>query len=136
MEEIHMDSEYSKVLKYTFLLHFIVAVAFGLGYFFIPGVIIDITEWPITDLYVVRMLGAAFIGIGCTSILSFLETSWEKVKIVVKLELVWLVFGISGAFWTLLEPVEYPLFSLVGPLMLLVFLVGFGYSYYLEEFKK
>jgi len=131
-----MNGEYSKVLKYTFLIHFIVAIAFGLGYFFIPEVIIDITEWPITDLYVVRMLGAAFIAIGCTSILSFLETSWDKVKIIVQLELIWLVFGPLAAFWTLLGPVEYPLLALIGPLMLLGFLGGFGYSYYLEEFKK
>ena len=131
-----MSNEYSKILKYTFLVHFIVAVAFGLGYFFFPEVIMDITEWPIADLYVVRMLGAAFIAIGCTSILSFLETSWEKVKITVQLELVWLVFGILGGFWTLLEPIEYPLFALIGPLMLLAFLGGFGYSFYLEEFKK
>lgn len=131
-----MNGEYSKVLKYTFLIHFVVAVAFGLGYFFIPEVFMDITEWPMADLYVVRMLGAAFIAIGCTSILSFLESSWEKVKITVQLELVWLVFGVLGGFWTLLEPVEYPIFALLGPLMLLAFLVGFGYSYYLEELKK
>lgn len=131
-----MNGEYSKVLKYTFLIHFVVAVAFGLGYFFIPDVIMDITEWPMADLYVVRMLGAAFIAIGCTSILSFLESSWEKVKITVQLELVWLVFGVLGAFWTLLGSVEYPIFALLGPLILLAFLVGFGYSYYLEELKK
>jgi small-conductance mechanosensitive channel len=131
-----MTYEYSKILKYTFLAHFIVAIAFGLGYFFVPNVIMDITEWPFADFYVVRMLGAAFIGIACSSILSFLEDSWEKVKIVVQLELIWLVFGITGAFWTLLGSVEYPLFSIVGPLILVVFLVGFGYSYYLEEFKK
>ncbi len=131
-----MNGEYSKILKYTFLVHFIVAIAFGLGYFLVPDFIMDITEWPIADFYVVRMLGAAFIGIACTSILSYFESSWEKVKIVVQLELVWLVFGISGAFWTLLGPVQYPLFSIIGPLILVVFLVGFGYSYYIEEFKK
>lgn len=131
-----MDGKYSKVLKYTFLVHFIVALAYGLGYFFIPDVIMDITDWPIADIYVVRTLGAAFIGIGCTSILSFFENSWEKVKITLQLELIWLVLGIAGGFWTLLGPVEYPLFALVGPLMLLIFLIGFGYSYHLEELKK
>ncbi|MHA2031801.1 MAG: hypothetical protein ACW99Q_20675 [Candidatus Kariarchaeaceae archaeon] len=131
-----MNGEYSKVLKYTFLVHFIVAVAFGLGYFFIPEVVMDITEWPMTDIFVVRTLGAAFIGIALTSILSYLENNWEKVKIVVQMEIVWLVFGISGAFWTLLERADYPLFALTSPLMLVVFLVGFGYSYYLEELKK
>ena len=131
-----MDGEYSKVLKYTFLFHFIVAVAFGLGYFFIPESLLEILEWPVTDIYVVRMLGAAFIGIGCSSILSFFEKSWEKVKIVVQFELGWLAFGIAGGFWTYLGPVEYPLFALVGPLMLIIFLIGFGYSYYLEELKK
>ena len=131
-----MNGEYSKFLKYTFLIHFIVAVAFGLGYFFIPETLLDIFEWPIEDIYVVRMLGAAFIGIGCTSILSFFEDSWEKVKIVVLMEFAWLAFAIVGAIWTLLGPVEYPLFSVVGPSMLLIFLAGFGYSYYLEELKK
>ncbi|MHA1947098.1 MAG: hypothetical protein ACXAC6_01705 [Candidatus Hodarchaeales archaeon] len=96
----------------------------------------DITEWPVSDIFVVRTLGAAFIGIAFTSILSFLENSWEKVKIVVQMEIAWLVFGISGALWTLLERTDYPLFALTSQLMLVVFLVGFGYSYYLEEFKK
>ena len=130
-----MEKEYSKILKYVFLVHFIVAIAFGLGYFFVPDALLDFFEWPVQDFYVVRVLGAAFIGIGASSILGYLTTSWDKEKIIVQMELVWLIFGILGAFWSLLGAVEYPLFAITAPLMLVGFLLAFGYCYYLEEFQ-
>ena len=130
-----MEKEYSKILKYVFLVHFIVAIAFGLGYFFVPDALLDFFEWPVQDFYVVRVLGAAFIGIGASSILGYLTTSWDKVKIIVQMELVWLIFGILGGFWSLLGAVEYPLFAITAPLMLVGFLLAFGYCYYLEEFQ-
>jgi hypothetical protein len=135
LEVDQLDKEYSKILKYGFLIHFIVAIAFGLGYFFVPDTLLDFFEWPVQDLYVVRVLGAAFIGISSSSILGYLTTSWDNVKIIVQMELVWLIFGILGAFWSLLGAVEYPLFAIIAPLLLIGFLIAFGYSYYLEEFQ-
>jgi len=130
-----LDNEYSKILKYVFLIHFIVAIAFGLGYFFIPDTMLDFSEWPVQDIYVVRVVGAAFIGIASSSIFGYLTASWDKVKIIVQMELVWLIFGILGSFWSLLGALEYPLFAIIAPLLLIGFLIGFGYSYYLEEYQ-
>ncbi|WP_455462895.1 hypothetical protein [Candidatus Hodarchaeum mangrovi] len=131
-----MAKEYPQVLKYVFLIHFFIATIFGLGYLLIPDIVLDFLEWPIEDYYVVRVLGAAFIGIALSSILGYRESGWSNVKITVQMELVWLILGIFGSLWTVIGSVNYPIFGLIAPLLLLGFLIGFGYSYYLMEFKK
>ena len=82
------------------------------------------------------MLGATFIGFALSLILGYRDPGWSNVKIIVQMELVWLVLGIFRSPWTANRPVNYPIFGLIAPLILLGFLIGFGYSYYLLEFKK
>ena len=80
----------SKVLKITFLVHFVVAVILGFFYLLFPDQFISLLSWPYTDPVAIRLLGAAFLGLGISSVLGSRESDWEKVKIVVVMEIVWL----------------------------------------------
>lgn len=84
------EKEVSKVLKITFLVHFVVAVILGFFYLFLPDEFVAWFSWPYSDPVAIRLLGAAFLGLGISSALGSRESDWEKVKIVVVMEIVWL----------------------------------------------
>lgn len=84
------EKEVSKVLKITFLVHFVVAVILGFLYLFLPDEFVAWFSWPYSDPVAIRLLGAAFLGLGISSALGSRESDWEKVKIVVVMEIIWL----------------------------------------------
>ncbi len=84
------EKEVSKVLKITFLVHFVVAVILGFLYLFLPDEFVALFSWPYSDPVAIRLLGAAFLGLGISSALGSRESDWEKVKIVVVMEIIWL----------------------------------------------
>jgi len=84
-----MKSQLSPALKTTFLVHFIGAGLFGLGFLLIPTQLGNIFGLTITDTYAWRLIGAAMLGIASTSWLAYQATTWESVRIVLVLEMVW-----------------------------------------------
>jgi len=88
-------------LKITFLVHIIVAGIFGLVFLLIPDVYAKLTGLPVQEwaMSIGRMLGAAQLGLSVSSWFAYKETLWERVKIVVKMEVVWSILGTLAAVY-------------------------------------
>ena len=130
-----MKEEISKLLKLTFLIHFFVAVIFGLVFTFLTELYVEIVFWPYLDPITGRVLGAVFLGFAAASLLSWRETRWESVKITVQMEIVWLAIAIVVHVWTFLT---HPFILMVWVQMgiLIIFLGAFIYFYYDQEWAK
>jgi hypothetical protein len=96
-----MEKQISSGLKTTFLVHFIVALIFGLVNLLIPEVWGNL-GFPVKEPAAYRLLGAAILGFGASSWLAYRETAWDKVKIVVQMEIVWTILGTLVWLWGLL----------------------------------
>jgi hypothetical protein len=94
-----MEKEISRGLRITFLIHLILAGIFGLIYLLIPGLWGKLTGWSIQEPAVYRLIGAAMLGFATSSWFSYRETAWEKVKIVVQMEIVWPILGTLVLLW-------------------------------------
>jgi hypothetical protein len=79
----------SQGLKTTFLVHFVVGLVFGLIDLLIPELWGDLTNWPVQDPTMYRLVGAAILAFAASSILAYRETDWEKVILIVRTEIVW-----------------------------------------------
>lgn len=97
-----MKSQLSTGLKYIFLVHFIGAGLFGLGFLLIPDQLGSILGVTITDTYAWRLIGAAMLGIAATSWLAYKADTWESVRIVLVLEIVWPVLAALVILFALL----------------------------------
>ena len=97
-----MEKQVKPGLKYTFLVHFVVALIFGLGFLLIPGTFGQLFNWPVLDPPTYRLLGAAFLGYATSSILAYRETAWEKVIIVVRMEIIWAGLATLVLLWGLI----------------------------------
>jgi hypothetical protein len=131
-----MADQISKPLKLTFLIHFFVSIFFGLIFLLMIEAYRDFIGWPYLDPVVGRLLGAAFVGMAASSLLAWRETEWEKVKIVVQLEMVWCAVGsivmIASFFVFTVDPL--PIFMTwfnIG--LLLAFFVAFTWFYFQQE---
>ena len=93
----------SSGLRITFLVHFIVALVTGLALLLVPETWGSMMGVPVTDPMMMRLFGAALLGFGATSSwLAYRAAAWEKVKIVVQMEIVWTVLGALVTLWGLL----------------------------------
>ncbi len=123
--------EMPTILKYTFLIHFIVSIIFGFVFFLIPEFYSDAVGWPFNDPAATRGLGSAFIGFAITSLFGYRATSWEEVKIVVIGEIVFTLFGLLSMVWMMVVHATIPaLFGWLYAILFAVFFVLFLYSYF------
>jgi hypothetical protein len=97
-----MDKQMASGLKSLFLVHFILALVFGLIYLLVPEAFGNLVRWPIREIAPWRLIGAALLGYGASSWLSYKATAWENVKIVVQMEIVWTILGAIVMLWGLL----------------------------------
>jgi hypothetical protein len=123
-----MEKKISPGLKTTFLIHFIAALFFGFFFLLIPEIWGNLVNWPIKDPPVYRLLGAALMSFGVSSWLAYKATTWENVKIVVQMEIVWTVLGSLVTLWALLFA-GLPVFGWVNVVILAAFAVAFGFFY-------
>jgi hypothetical protein len=123
-----MEKEVKQGLKVTFLVHFVVALIFGLVYLLIPQTYAAAIGWPEIDTDLARVLGAALLGFATSSILAYRETAWEKVIIVVRMEIVWTVLGALATIWGLLFG-GLPAIAWLNAVLLAAFAVAFGVFY-------
>jgi hypothetical protein len=94
----------SQGLKMTFLVHFVIGLIFGLIDLLIPEQWGNLTNWPVQDPVIYRLVGSAILAFAASSIMAYRETDWEKVILIVRTEIVWtalatLVFLVSLVFW-------------------------------------
>jgi hypothetical protein len=123
-----MEKQVSTGLKTTFLVHFIVALIFGLIYLLIPEMWGNLISWPVTEPPIYRLLGAAILGFGTSSWLAYKETAWEKVRIVVQMEIAWTILGALVVLWGLIFA-GLPAFGWVNAVILAGFAAAFSILY-------
>jgi hypothetical protein len=123
-----MEKKIASGLKTTFLVHLIAGAVFGLVYLLIPDWFGNLVGWPVKDPFVYRLLGAALLGITSTSWFAYKATTWESVKIVVQMEIIWTILGtlvtLGGIFM-----VGLPVMAWLNAIILAAFAVAFTYFY-------
>ncbi len=126
-----MEKQILPGLKTAFLAHFIVGTIFGIIYLLIPEAWGNLIGWPIKEAMPYRLIGAAILGFASSSWLAYNETAWERVKIVVEMEIVWTVLGtlvmLGGLFFAGLPAIGW-----VNAIILGGFAVAFGFFYFRE----
>ena len=115
-------------LKTTFLVHFIVALVFGLLFLLVPQVWATMGGYQITEPTMYRLVGAAILAFGASSWLGYRETAYERVKIVVATEIVWTVLATLVMVYALLFA-SFPPMGWINALIMAIFAVLFGYFY-------
>jgi len=128
------ESEYPVLLRYTFILHMLVAWIFGFWLFLLPDSFNSFIghTTPADDVNIAY--GATLIGLGLTSLLAFRAGDWKSVKILVEFELVYTPLAIIGAIISLLKGI-YPTWFLYFYMAIMgLFFILFLISYY--QYKK
>jgi uncharacterized protein YjeT (DUF2065 family) len=111
-----MGKTISPGLKASFLAGCFTAGIFGLLYMLVPEAYQKLIGVPIkqpTEATAFRDLGVALIALAYAVWLSSRETSTDKVKIVVKMVIVWMVLGAFVMLWCMFSydlPVIYWLY--------------------------
>ena len=126
-----MTKELLKGLKIVFLVHFILGLILGLVFLFIPKTYCDLVGVVMTDLGLLRLIGAASLALGGSSFLAYRSKDWEKAKLLVQTDLIWLVSAITGLIWWLIENGPVVAWWVFG--MFVAFLIVFVYFYILQE---
>jgi len=96
-----MEKQISSGLKVTFLVHVIVGAIFGLVMLLVPG-LWNLLGVTVQEPAMYRLTGAAILGFTTSSWLAYKETAWEKVKIVVQMEIVWTILATLVLLWGLI----------------------------------
>jgi len=124
-----MEKHISYGLKITFLVHAIFGLLTGLVFLLYPQ------AWnalgaKIQEPEIYRVVGAAILGFAASSWWAYKEAAWEKVKIIVKMEIFWTALGalviLFGLLFAGLPAIEW-VFAIV--------LAGFAVAFY-YFFKK
>jgi hypothetical protein len=125
-----MESEYSRGLRITFLVHSISMAVFGLVYIFIPVLWGDLTGC-LSNLVpqVFRLLGASILGYAFSSFRAYQTREWESVKITAQLNclisiLLSVVIILGILFWDL------PTIAWMYLVVMYGFAVAFNYFYF------
>ena len=126
-----MSKELLKGLEIVFLVHFIVGLILGIIFLFIPKIYCDLVGVVMTDPGVLRLIGAASLALGGSSFLAYRSKDWEKAKLLVLTDLIWLVSAIAGLVWWLIESGPVVAWWVFG--MFVAFLGVFVYFYILQE---
>ena len=126
-----MNRQISPGLRTTYLLNVIVGGIVGLIYLLIPDVWGNLVNWPAKEPSVYRLIGAAILGYATGSWFAYKAMAWDKVKIVVQMEIVWTILGTLVTLWALIFA-GLPAFGWVIALILGVFAVAFT-VFYLRE---
>jgi hypothetical protein len=96
-----MNEQIPYGLKITFLVHVVVAGIFGLVFLLIPEMFGGMMGAPIKEPSTFRLVGAALIAFAASSWFAYRTTVWERVKIVVQMEIVWTILGVFATLYGL-----------------------------------
>lgn len=124
-----MEKQISKGLKYTFLAHGILGLIFGLGDLLFPNLLESIYGSPVLDPGLYRVLGAAILAFTASSWLAYMETAWERVKIVVQMEMVWTILATLVILWVVFVEGR-PMVDLGNAIVLGCFAAAFSFFYF------
>ncbi len=114
-------------LRITFLVHMLVAGIVGVIFLLIPETYGSMSGFPVSIPQVVsveRFVGAAFLAFATSSWLAYKETMWDRVKIVVQMEIVLTILGTLALVWGLLSS-GFPVADWMFAAILVVFAIAF-----------
>ncbi|MHA2038287.1 MAG: hypothetical protein ACW98X_17755 [Promethearchaeota archaeon] len=126
-----MPKELLKGLEIVFLVHFILGLILGILFLFIPETYCTLVGVTMTDLGALRLIGAASLALGGSSFLAYKSKDWEKAKLLVQMDFIWLASAILGLIWWLIESGPVAAWWVFG--MFVAFLIVFVYFYILQE---
>jgi hypothetical protein len=86
----------SKALKYTFGIHAVVALFFGLPLLVVPGRFLGLFGWAPIDPLITRLLGAAMIALAWSSFRGFRSTDFRLAVTLIQIELLYTALGAIG----------------------------------------
>jgi hypothetical protein len=86
----------SKALKYTFLVHAIVAVILGAPLLLAPGRFLGMFGWEPVDPLLSRLLGAVLLALAWSSWQGWRATERSKVILLLEIEAIFTVLGSAG----------------------------------------
>jgi hypothetical protein len=126
-----MEKRIPRGLRTTFFVHAIAVGAFGLVLLLIPDVYAKLTGLPVQDwaMSIARMLGATQLALSVSSWFAYKETSWEKVKIVAQMEVVWSILGTLAAVYGIIFG-GFPVLYWIDVGIMAAFAVAFTVFYY------
>ena len=97
----------SKALKFTFLIHAVVAFVLGALLLIIPGRFLGWVGWAPVEPIINRLLGAALLAMAWSSFRGWRATEKAQVAILVEMEALFTVLGCIGLLRHLLKA-RYP----------------------------
>lgn len=119
----------SKALKYTFLIHAVVAAVFGILLLTMPGRFLGVFGWAPIDPLISRLLGAALLALGWASFRGWQATERAQVATLIEMEVVYTVLGCAGLLRHLLIA-NYPWYVWLLFAILAVFAIAWLYFWY------
>lgn len=138
-----MQSKISGRLKFIFMFHAILGIVLGLGLLLIPSQIGTWLNAAIDADFSYRLIGAAILGFGLSSLLAYRRTSFEQVQLLVETEIAWTFMAALVLLWagikleitpTVLAEQEFMTrFLLYGASLIMgIFFVAFTYCFLTE----
>jgi hypothetical protein len=121
----------SKALKFTFLIHAIVALLLGAPLLLAPGRFLFMLGWIHIDTMLSRVLGAALLALAWSSWRGWQAKEKAQVTTLLELEAIFTVLGVVGL---LRELIFYP-FPLIYWLLCAILAV-FAVAWIIFLFKK
>lgn len=118
----------SSGLRTTFWIHAFVAIVFGIGYVFVPDFVTNLFNFEAVDPFIMHLYGVATLALGLSSILAALAVNFERVDIILKLEVAYTLMAVIVCLYSIFVD-NAPAMTWVAVAIFGVFLVLFGYYY-------
>ena len=128
-----MEKPIRSGLRTTIILQAITHTLFGLVFLLIPEAFATLVGLPVASwgMSIARMLGAAQLGLGAACWSAYRGTSWEGVKIVVQMEIVFNVMATLAALYGLTLG-GFP--AMIWPNLIIV--VAFGMAFTVFYYRR
>ncbi len=127
-------TEYGQLLRITFVIHIIIGLVFGIGYLLVPDLLYPMFGMTFADPSA-RAFGAMIIALTVGSILALMTKEWDRVRILVEVELIFTLLGPIVMMYHMFVPPTPGVMMWVPIAILLLTWVLFLISY-LQEKKK
>ena len=119
----------SSGLRLLFLVHFVLALVFGLMYLFIPSLFLGWLGVNVQDPLPYRIIGAAMLSFATSSWFCYKNPEWERVMIVVLAEIAWTVLNVLAYLYAQIFA-GAPLANWISIVVMAGFAAAFIYYYY------
>jgi Na+/alanine symporter len=130
-----MDRPLSSGMRIVFWLHIAAGIVFGLAFLLIPEQSMELYAWQQTIPFVfTRVVGAAILALAYSSWLALQANAWQKVRIVVQMEIFWATLLALTLVWELAaQPTSLLLW--VNVILMAGFAFFFTYFFAREELR-